>query len=310
LVIIGLFGASVAAGCSSDEGDDTPATGGSSGSAGKGGAAGKGGSAGTGGSGPQAGEAGQGVGGTSGSAGAGASAGEAGSPTTGGGGEAGAAGGAGGAGTLSGLNVLFIGMANASGPDTEAELIALVTNETGKAPARIHPDGTASALKAADLAGADVAVLDSLQRDYSGAEATVLSDWVEDGHGLLILTGFATDERASPFADRFDVEIGDTVLGNLSTLVSDFPNHPVTEGVSSLLFGGGYSSSTTDNSAVELGSVQGKTAGLALTAGSGRVVVWGDDWVTLSAEMNRTEDGKHPAQRFWQNVLSWTSGTN
>ncbi len=45
-----------------------------------------------------------------------------------------------------------------------------------------------------------------------------------------------------------------------------------------------------------------------MTHGSGRVAVWGDDWIVLSEEITRVDDrGARPTATFWKNALRWAS---
>ena len=52
-------------------------------------------------------------------------------------------------------------------------------------------------------------------------------------------------------------------------------------------------------------SWSGYTLGAALTASSGRVVVWADEWITYDAVWG---DSTEQAYTFWNNVLVWLAG--
>ncbi len=124
---------------------------------------------------------------------------------------------------------------------SEAELMALVTSETGLSPVRIHGSTSAPTLNAADLADTDVAVIESLLRDYSESETKLVADWVAGGHGLVVLNGFTADAaRAQSFAKNYAVTFGAFIQQTTAAYVSTFAVHPLTAGVSSLYFFGWF----------------------------------------------------------------------
>ncbi|MEI9938052.1 MAG: hypothetical protein WDO69_12605 [Pseudomonadota bacterium] len=210
---------------------------------------------------------------------------------------------------LSGIRLRFIGAPQIHGTSSEAELVDLIASETGFAPTRIHNSAGAPALVAADLADADVAVIESLLRDYSVLEATLVADWVAAGHGLIVLNGFTTDStRAGTFASSYAVSFGAIIQQTTPAYVSTFVAHPLTASVSSLYFFGGFPMTTTDPAAVPFASIASATVGLALAHGNGRVALWGDDWIVLSEEVTRVDSqGGRPTAAFWKNALSWTT---
>jgi hypothetical protein len=343
--VLGVVGFVSAAACGGDSG--TPgkpgsgATGGvgtggaNGGSAGRGGSAGKGGTAGSGtagkggGAGTSSGKGGKGGTGTGGDAGedsgtggmgesgSGGTAGAGGSAGTGG--SSGMAGEAGAGGEsaltpLSGQHVRFFGAAHSYSTQTEAELHALIMTETGIAPTRMHTTSAAATLEVSHFADADIVVVDIVQRTYTTGEATILADWVDAGHGLVILNGFTSNATvAAPLAAPFQITFVGGLLsgpgaGNLID-AADFPDHPITNGVANLIFYGGFALNSGDGMAAPFATISTATVGLARSWGSGRVAVWGDDWVVLTSEVNRMDSGTStlPTQVFWKNLLGWVA---
>jgi hypothetical protein len=238
-------------------------------------------------------------------------AGEAGSDAGEPGGAAGEAG-DGGGGPLAGYRVLFVGSENIRGNESEAELHRLIVGETGVEPSRIHADPPAQPLAAEDLASADIVVIDALTRAYDAEEATVAADWVRAGHGIVILSGYRSDperenELAAACARRF---VPNVVWGDASSFVIPLinPVHPIMEGVSSLRFNGGRPIYPSNAIVLAYGPNQPGRIGTASEHDAGRVVLWGDDEVLLSGELNRRDtQGAYPGRLFWTNLLRWVA---
>jgi hypothetical protein len=193
----------------------------------------------------------------------------------------------------------------------DTKFVSMIQTATGVAPVRIHATSTAAVLTAADLDNEDVVIVEGLQRAYSATEADVLASWVNAGHGLVLLNGFIADpSRAATFATSYSVIYESTLL-QASGLgyVSTFSYPPITSGVSSLPIEGGYGMTTTDpNASVFATYSTTQTIGLALAHGSGRVALWGDDWVVADSQIDRADSGgAYPDQTFWTNVLTWVS---
>jgi|GEM_PF-449472 len=209
--------------------------------------------------------------------------------------------------SLLGVRVRFMGAPQVHGTSSEAELMALVTSETGLSPVRIQGNTSAPTLAATDLVGTDVLVIESLLRDYSEPETQVVADWVAGGHGLIVLNGFTSDgARAQSFVKSYAVTFGALIQPTTAAYVSTFAVHPLTAAVSSLYFFGGFPMTTSDPTAVQFASIGLTAVGLALTHGNGRVAVWGDDWIVLSEELTRVDgSGAQPTATFWKNALRW-----
>jgi hypothetical protein len=272
---------------------------GAGGASGKGGAAGKGG-AGQGGAseGGAAGQGGAGQGGASeGGAGVGgasmAGAGQGGAVTGGAGGAAGSGG---------GCNLLRIGIIGVPGAnpssDFQAWLQALGTSaeRVGTAPAEVFDDAL--------LSKYDVIILDQLVREYTAGEAGALQKWVLGGGGFVSMTGYTggpTDFRANTFLSPFGLSYGGALI---SGPVTSFVPHPVTAGLTSVTFAGGYAIQQTPVAGVtttEVATIGSAPVGEAILSGKGRGFVWGDEWIEFDSEWSTMPEIK----QLWVNVLTW-----
>jgi hypothetical protein len=211
-------------------------------------------------------------------------------------------------GALTGLRVRFVGGTFESG---ETELSALITKETGAAPTRIHATGTPPALASEDLADEDVLVLDNLVRVYSAPEATLLADWVAAGHGLIVMGGFADDStRVANVAASYGVGYVPRYIASSSpgAYVTALSLPALTGGVSSLRLYGGFRLTTSNQNAVAFATIPPDPVGFAVTQGTGRVVIWGDDWLLSDLELLRIDEDKAaPTAVFWKNALAWAA---
>jgi len=211
--------------------------------------------------------------------------------------------------SLVGIRVSFLGGPQVHGTSSEADLVQLITSETGVSPTRVHGGAGAPTLVATDLANTDVLVIESLLRVYDTPEATLVANWVAAGHGLIVMNGYTSDStRAGVFASSYGVTFGPYLQPVDPAYVSALAPHPLTVGVSSLYFLGGFAMTSSDPAAVPFASLSVYTVGLALAHGSGRVAFWGDDWIVLTQEIVRVDaEGAHPTAVFWKNALRWAT---
>lgn len=142
-------------------------------------------------------------------------------------------------------------------------------------------------------------------REYSEAEVTALRQWLEAGGGLMTLIGYgAPDERTNinrllaPSGIRYDDE---PILAGTPTIpVTTWHPHPVSEMVSQIGVDNGYEVSGAGDVIAEEGGfvlLRGTSMGL------GKVLVWGDEWITYDSEW--TEHPEYQLERFWLNAIKW-----
>ncbi|APR77175.1 Hypothetical protein A7982_02522 [Minicystis rosea] len=181
---------------------------------------------------------------------------------------------------------------------------------SGTSVKRIHtsPDET---LTAATLQPFDVVILDWLTRDYTAAEAAVLGAFVSAGGGVASMSGYndntSNDWRANSLLEPLQVAYSGSLLNGPAT---SFATHPITAGLTSVTFAGGYpvadlggSGSTRTPIAFLPGDV---TVGYAIEMGQGHGFVWGDEWIEFDSEWSTLPEIK----QLWVQVFAWISPKN
>jgi hypothetical protein len=164
-------------------------------------------------------------------------------------------------------------------------------------------------LTEATLAPFDVVVLDWLRRDYAPAEAATFAAWVTAGGGALSMSGYdnaaADDWHANSLLAPLGVAYGGPLL---SGPVTDFAPHPITAGLTSVVFKGGYAVSDLGATAsartpIAFLSTAGGvvTVGQAIELGDGRAFVWGDEWIEFLSM------GALFPPRLWVQAFAWLS---
>jgi hypothetical protein len=142
---------------------------------------------------------------------------------------------------------------------------------------------------------------------FSATEATAFGDWVRRGGGVMTTIGYNGDESAEVV--NVNLLLATVGMGysptdtQLTNFVQEWMPHPVTDGVRNIF---------TDNGVEPAGSGmtvavgQGSRVALqVMQAEGGRVVVWGDEWITYDSEWADVEDQQ--VELFWLNILKWLS---
>ncbi len=173
--------------------------------------------------------------------------------------------------------------------------------DRGSSADRIDP----ALVDAAVLADYDVVILDQLTREYTGAEAAAFDTWVSAGGGLMSMTG----HTASPVSAQ---QWPNTILGPmgleyqgplLDGPVSDFELHPISVGLTSVTFLGGFEVVAANPAANDVvGRLPGgQAAGVAQERALGKVFVWGDEWIEYDSEWASLPE----IAQLWVNIFEW-----
>ncbi|HEX2673425.1 MAG TPA: hypothetical protein VHM25_21235 [Polyangiaceae bacterium] len=177
---------------------------------------------------------------------------------------------------------------------------------SGTSAQRIHTTSN-EALTSTTLQLFDVVVLDWLTRQYTADEAAIFANWVSAGGGVVSMSGYAntaSDWNANSLLAPLQVAYGGSLLTNP---VESFAVHPVTAGLTSVTFTGGYAVSDLGGSAstrtpIAFFSDSAKTTvGVAVQMGKGRAVVWGDEWIEFDSEWSTLPQ----IPQFWVQVFAW-----
>jgi hypothetical protein len=166
-------------------------------------------------------------------------------------------------------------------------------------------------LTAAVLAPFDVVILDWLTRDYDATEAATLATWVTAGGGIATMTGYdnviADDWHANSLLAPFQVAYTGPLLNGP---VTSFAAHPITAGLTSVTFAGGYEVKDLGgpgSSRTAIAFLPGNvTAGFAVQKGAGHAFVWGDEWIEFDSEWSTLPEIK----QLWVQVFAWISPAN
>ncbi len=156
----------------------------------------------------------------------------------------------------------------------------------------------------------DVLVLDRLPRQYTATEAAALAAWVESGGGFISMTGYTGNAAPDFYTNTLLAPFGLAYQGGLlNGPVTSFATHPVTKGLTSVTFLGGYMVGDPGAAGVTstvIASLPAGPVGYAVESGNGRGVVWGDEWIEFDSEWKTIPE----IQQLWVNVLAWIGPRN
>jgi hypothetical protein len=153
--------------------------------------------------------------------------------------------------------------------------------------------------------------------DQSGAAADTLASWVRSGGGVMTLNGYDADpieiENVNVLLAPFGLAYGpEDIMGEHSgesTPVTNWTDHPITEGVTQVgmkfgrpVLGAGTVIATGQ------GPLDADThnLGIVVEHGKGKVFAWADEWITYESEWIDRDD--YQVERFWVNTLKWLTG--
>jgi hypothetical protein len=158
---------------------------------------------------------------------------------------------------------------------------------------------------AAVLAAYDVVILDQLTRAYTPAEAIAFDTWVNAGGGLMAMTGHtASPVSAQQWPNTILEPMGLVYQGPLlNGPVTDFLPHPITMGLTSVTFLGGFEvAATIPGQSEVVARLPGMIpAAQAQERGAGKVFVWGDEWIEYDSEWSALPE----ITVLWTNIFEW-----
>lgn len=156
--------------------------------------------------------------------------------------------------------------------------------------------------------------LSTIGRAYAPEEVTALHDWVDAGGGLLTLIGYGDPSERT----NVNTLLAAYSMSYASEQILQKPNggstvpvtgwtagHPVTQGVSKVGVDNGYE---VVGNGLTLAIEQGKTMLKALQVGKGRVLSWGDEWITYNSEWSSHPD--YQVTLFWLNMIKFLTPAN
>jgi hypothetical protein len=170
-----------------------------------------------------------------------------------------------------------------------------------------------SRLSGRTLAAFDIVIVDRLSRTFGAEEAETLAAWVHRGGSLMSLAGYVNDpgdwQRQNSLLAALPIHYAPGLIrmGDFG-YATEFSEHPITLGLRSVPFWGGYRvaiAGTCEGPTQAVASIDGAPVAAACQHGEGRIFVWGDEWVEYSSQWTSTAD----VQRFWQNAIGWLAAT-
>lgn len=143
---------------------------------------------------------------------------------------------------------------------------------------------------------------------FSDAEVSAFDDWVKKGGGAMTTIGYADDEAAevvnvNALLTPLGLAYSDTKV-DLDGSVLEWLKHPVTEGITSINVHNGVEPDGAEGTTLARDG-EGRIALQVNEPGDGRVVVWGDEWITYDSEWADVKGQQ--VELFWVNILKWLS---
>ncbi|MDI1436844.1 ThuA domain-containing protein [Polyangium sorediatum] len=197
---------------------------------------------------------------------------------------------------------LRLGIVGGPGSNPSSNFQAWLT-ERGTSVERTHQT-PGEVFDAAFLDKYDVLIFDRLTRPYTAEEASALAAWVGMRGGFVAMTGY-TDAEPDFYTNTLLAPFGLAYQPGLySEPVTMFAAHPVTAGLSSVTFLGGYLVKDLGGSggtSAAIGSISAGPVAFAHERGKGRAVVWGDEWIEYDSEWQALPE----IEQLWVNILAW-----
>jgi hypothetical protein len=198
---------------------------------------------------------------------------------------------------------LSIGIVGSPGSNPSANFQAWLTAR-GTSVERTHM--TASEAFDLTLLGRyDVVILDKLPREYTAAEAEALRSWVSSGGGFVSMTGYTGQPAPDFYTNTLLAPFGLAYQPGLHTEpVTIFATHPVTAGLTSVTFAGGYlvkDIGAPGGTSTVIGSISAGPVAFAHERAKGRAVVWGDEWIEFDSEWVALPE----IEKLWVNLIAW-----
>jgi hypothetical protein len=142
---------------------------------------------------------------------------------------------------------------------------------------------------------------------FSEAEVAAFGAWVKAGGGVMTTIGYDWNEveevvNVNRLLASVDAAYSVTNF-DLNNYVTRWEPHPVTDGIRRINAVDGVEPAGS-GTPVAYGA-DDRIALRVNQAANGRVVVWGDEWITYDSEWKDVQDQQ--VELFWLNILKWLS---
>jgi len=162
-------------------------------------------------------------------------------------------------------------------------------------------------LDKATLEKYDIIILDRLVRPYTEDEAAATKNWIENGGGLMSMTGYANNQAVAGRPNSLIKPMGlsyNTSKGFFSGPITSFTDHPINVGLTSVSFYGGlYVDMVDDGVGVNdpIMTLPQGPVGVVQDRLNGSLFIFGDEWVQFDSEWKNIPQIK----QFWVQVLAY-----
>lgn len=152
-------------------------------------------------------------------------------------------------------------------------------------------------------------------RPYSQEEIDALAEFVNRRGGLMTMIGFSdSTERTNVNAllNAFGMAYGSEQIlqktNGVTVAVKTWYQHPTTASIAAVGVDNGYEAQSPQNVGTVIAQQGGYDIGRALDVGAGKVLQWGDEWITYNSEWVEHDD--YQVQLFWLNIIKWLTPAN
>jgi hypothetical protein len=161
-------------------------------------------------------------------------------------------------------------------------------------------------LTSAVLAPFDVVVIDHLKHTHTAEEAQAFKDWLASGRGAMSMSGYLNAPEVDFLANPLIQTVGlNYVSPRFDGPVTQFVPHPITQGITSITFLGGYAIDEVDGSTATRTAVASianhGNVGYAAELDQGRAFVWGDEWIEFDSEWTTLPQ----VEQLWVQIFAW-----
>lgn len=143
---------------------------------------------------------------------------------------------------------------------------------------------------------------------FSDQEVQAFEGWVRGGGGVMTIIGYTDDaivELANVNKLLANLGMGySTTKIDLNGNVQDWLAHPVSDGISNIFTQNG-GQPDGPNAMTVARTTEGRVALQVGQIDSGRVAIWGDEWITYDSEW--ADVAGQQVEHFWLNLLKWLS---
>lgn len=148
---------------------------------------------------------------------------------------------------------------------------------------------------------------DPAHHEFTQDEIDAMDSWVRAGGGVMTTIGYTGDEAAEIVnVNNLLDPLGSAYTDDLSLdgFITDWNEHPVSDGVSNIFTENGVTADASTGTVVARDGGD-RPALVVRQIDDGRVLVWGDEWITYDSEWVDTENQQ--VERLWLNMIKWLS---